>query len=367
MNYFFNIFRGVFSSVRLFFRREIPYGRTYLLFLSILTGIISGLLAVFLKYATKSVHRYTVSYASEHPSQLWLLPLLPLLGIFACVFLVRLFMQNKPYEKSLTAVIKTSADGSSQLPFYHTFAHLITTSLSVGTGISAGLEAPIVLTGSAVGANLGKRLKISSESRTLLISCGGAAGIAAAFNSPVAGILFAGEVLLPSFSTSALVPLLLASASGSIVAHFFYTGETFIQFNAQWQAVNIPFYLLIGLCCGIFSAYTIKINTLVTKYLSSKENVWLKAVLGATLLYPMFFFLPALLGEGYTFINALALGDSDALLKNTVLEGILNYKASLLPMFMLILCLLKPLASAVSLESGGDGGIFGPSLCLGAF
>lgn len=346
--------------------QELWRQRAAILILSAVVGAISGTLAVLLKAATHTIYQYTCGWAAAHPRHFWILPAVPTAGIFACILLVKIFRQNRPYEKSLAGVIQATSNGTSNLPFYHTFAHLITSSLAVGAGASAGLEAPIALTGSAVGSNLAKALQLGRESRTLLLACGGAAGIAAVFSSPVAGILFACEVLLPSFSTPALVPLLMASASGSVISQLLYPGHTFIQVAAPWQAVNIPYYLIIGLSCGLFSAYTIRATTLITRKFEQYHHVWLKGAAGCALLYLLFFLFPALMGEGYAYINALAHDNVLALAANSPLAELGRHPWTLV-LLLVLLFLGKPIASALSLESGGDGGIFGPSLCCGAF
>lgn len=331
-----------------------------------MVGLISGTLAVLLKAGTHTIQHYTCGWAATHPFHFWILPAVPTAGIFACIILVNFFHKNRPYEKSLAGVIQATSNGTSNLPFYHTFAHLVTSSLAVGACASAGLEAPIALTGAAVGSNMAKGLKLGRESRTLLLACGGAAGIAAVFSSPVAGILFACEVLLPSFSTPALIPLLLASASGSIISQLLYPGHTFIQVVAPWQPVNIPYYLIIGLSCGLFSAYTIRVSSVIAKKFEPTQNVWLKGAAGCAMLYVLFFLFPALMGEGYTFINALAHDNVLALTADSPLAALGRHPWAMVVMLTLLF-LGKPLASTISLESGGDGGIFGPSLCCGAF
>ena len=245
------------------------------------------------------------------------------------------------------------------------FSHIITSGLAVGAGASAGLEAPIALTGSAIGSNLAKLFHLGRESRTLLLACGGGAGISAIFNSPVAGALFACEILLPSFSVPALVPLLMASASAAVVSELCNSHSAFIQLNTGWTVENVPSYILIGLGCGVISSFMIKISASLAHLTERYSNVWLKGLYGCLVLYVIFLFFPALKGEGYSFITDLIRGN-----EHTVTEGILH------PVFtdpwivialIGVLVLLKPLASALSVESGGDGGIFGPSLFTGAF
>ena len=166
----------------------------YILLLSIVVGIISGSAAVVLKLFAHSCHELVLRAGELAPWMMWVLPLIPAVGIFGCIIIVRLFFNKGPYEKSLAGVITATTNGTSDLPRSKTYSHIITSGLAVGMGASAGLEAPIALTGSAIGSNVAKALQLGRESRTLLLACGGGAGISAIFNSPVAGALFACEI-----------------------------------------------------------------------------------------------------------------------------------------------------------------------------
>ena len=190
----------------------------YILLLSIVVGVISGTAAVLLKLFAHGCHDLARLLAERLPWMMWILPVVPAIGIFGCIVIVRLFFNKGPYEKSLAGVIMATTNGTSDLPRSKTYSHIITSGLAVGMGASAGLEAPIALTGSAIGSNVAKVLQLGRESRTLLLACGGGAGISAIFNSPVAGALFACEILLPAFSVPALVPLLMASAAAAVIS-----------------------------------------------------------------------------------------------------------------------------------------------------
>lgn len=336
----------------------------YILLLCVGAGVISGLSAVLLKNFTHSWHDLLYGAVSKLPGAVWIYPALPALGIFLCILIVKLFFHKRPYEKSLAGVITSTTNGTSDLPRSKMFSHIITSGLAVGAGASAGLEAPIALTGSAIGSNLAKLFHLGRESRTLLLACGGGAGISAIFNSPVAGALFACEILLPSFSVPALVPLLMASASAAVVSELCNSHSAFIQLNTGWTVENVPCYMLIGLGCGVISAFMIKFSAALAHLTEHYSNVWIKGVYGCIVLYFFFLLFPALKGEGYSFITDLIRGN-----ESTVTEGVLH------PLFtnpwtvialIGVLVLLKPLVSALSVESGGDGGIFGPSLFTGA-
>lgn len=340
----------------------------YILLLSIAVGVISGSAAVLLKLFAHSCHSFAEMLGGRLPWMMWVLPLVPAAGIFGCIVIVRLFFNKGPYEKSLAGVIAATTNGTSDLPRSKTYSHIITSGLAVGMGASAGLEAPIALTGSAIGSNVAKVLQLGRESRTLLLACGGGAGISAIFNSPVAGALFACEILLPSFSVPALVPLLMASAAAAVVSELFYSQDTFIQLSegTAWTVSNIPYYVLIGLAAGLVSSFIIRTSIVTAKRAEKFRNVWVRGALGCLILYVFFLLFPALKGEGYGYVSSLLAGNESAIAAGSPVTSWFSGPNALV-VLLGILIVIKPFVSAVSIESGGDGGIFGPSMFIGAF
>ena len=340
----------------------------YILLLSIVVGVISGTAAVLLKLFAHGCHDLARMLAERLPWMMWILPVVPAIGIFGCIVIVRLFFNKGPYEKSLAGVIMATTNGTSDLPRSKTYSHIITSGLAVGMGASAGLEAPIALTGSAIGSNVAKVLQLGRESRTLLLACGGGAGISAIFNSPVAGALFACEILLPAFSVPALVPLLMASAAAAVISEIFYNQHTFIQLNegTAWTVNNIPYYVIIGLAAGLVSSFVIKTSVLTAKKAEKYKNVWVRGAVGCLILYFFFLLFPALKGEGYGYVSDLLRGKESAIAVGSPISSLFSGPNTLVILLGLLI-IIKPFVSAVSVESGGDGGIFGPSMFIGAF
>ena len=335
----------------------------YILLLSVIVGLLSGFAAVTLKTLTDSCHH--LARQAEGNWVEWLAPALPSVGIILCVIFVKLFVKG-PYDKSLANVIVATTNGTSDIPKQKTYSHVITSGICVGLGGSAGLEAPIALTGSAIGSNVAKVLRTGLETRTLLLACGGGAGISAIFNSPVAGALFACEILLPSFSVPALVPLLLASATAAVLSETLYSNQPFVQLSSGWSSVNIPFYVVLGVLAGLVSAYTIKGSIYLGRKWEILKNPWLKALVGGAILYLMFLLLPALKGEGYTFISAIVDGNDSYIMKYSPFGKFIGTGWLFLGVCVLLV-LLKVFTASATLESGGDGGIFAPSMFIGAF
>ncbi len=352
------------KSVQLF--REYVGEKAWILVLSVVVGVVAGFAAVILRRFTELCRLLAGMAAGEGSAAFWIAPAVPLLGILLCVIIVKIFFRKGPYDKSLAGVISAASNGSGDIPPRQCFAHMITSGIAVGAGGSAGLEAPIALTCSAIGSNFARFLRTGSETRTLLLACCGGAGISAMFNSPVTGALFACEILLPAFSIPALIPLLMASAGGAVVSQLFRDSPPFLELTSGWNTMNLPWYVLLGILAGLVSAYTIRLSIRMNALFDRVRNVWVKALCGGALLYLMFLLFPSLKGEGYGFIVCLVHGDDSMVVSGSPFSGFLGTGW---PFFAacLLLILLKGFASATTIESGGDGGIFAPSMFIGAF
>jgi len=249
------------------------------------------------------------------------------------------------------------------------YAQIITSSLTVGLGGSAGLESPIVITGAAFGSNYAQRFKLSYKDRTLLIGCGVAAGIAAAFNAPIAGVLFAIEVLLVDVSISAFTPIMIAAATGALVSVIALDETVLLSFKQQqeFDYHNIPYYILLGICTGFISVYySINFQRIEHLFARLRFTPYKKAIFGASILAVLIFIFPTLFGEGYESIKILSENDPGQLLENTLFSSFRNNSWVLL-LFIGLTMMLKVFATAITLGSGGNGGNFAPSLFLGSY
>ena len=356
--------KDVLSSLRSLFKESLARQKGFVLLASVFVGLLAGLAAVLLKRFCELFHGLSSALSGDWWA-FWLLPALPGLGILACTALVALFVKGR-YEKGLSGVIAATSRGTSDLPSGKVYSHVVTSGICVGLGGSAGLEAPIALTGSAIGSNLAKSMGISGETRTLLLACGGAAGIAAIFSSPVGGALFACEVLLPEFSIPALVPLLMSSAAASVLSSVLYSKQPFIALSEGWNLNALPFYVVLGIVCGLVAVYVMRASSWIGRKLERFKGLWAKAIVGAVALYLSFLLLPCLAGEGYDQIASIVTGKLNVLFASGPLSGI-DCGGWLCVGVIAVLILAKALVSAMTIESGGDGGIFAPSMFTGAF
>ncbi|HKZ36277.1 MAG TPA: chloride channel protein [Chryseolinea sp.] len=353
------------SKPILYLQEKLPPGQFFVLS-SVMVGLSSGFAAVMLKYFVHSIER-VVTYYSNFFEEFLVFALFPLIGILLTVLYIKYFLKSE-IQKGTAEIVHAIAKKSSSLPPQSMYSHIITSGLTVGFGGSMGLESPMVSTGAAIGSNYGKAYNLSYKDRTILLACGAAAGIAAAFNSPIAGVLFAVEVLLTDISAAALIPLIISAACGALLSKIILQEDALLSFSLQqpFNYYNVPYYILLGLFAGLLSLYYARIFTWVDLKIKAVSNSWIRVVIGGGLLFVLLIFFPPLFGEGYESIKNLSTLQPGELTKVSVLNTLIHNDVQLL-FFLGALMLLKTVAAAITTGSGGNGGSFAPSLFSGAY
>jgi CIC family chloride channel protein len=330
---------------------------------SILVGIISALAAIVLKTFVHLMQRIPEYFLLKPGEHIWY-QLLPVIGILLTVLVVRVFFKGK-LEKGLGSILFSIVRRSGRVDRNKMYSHIITSGITVGFGGSAGLEAPIVITGSAIGSNIASHLGFGDKERVLLLACGAASGIAAVFNCPIAGVIFAIEVLLTDITIPLFIPLLISTATSIIVSKLLYRGQLFYLITNDWYYHAIPFYVILGLICGLVSVYMTRVSLFIEDKMETKKENYFKALLGGLLLCGLIFLFPPLFGEGYTTVTSLLNGSFHDVLNNGAFSAFRDNPWVLL-LIVLMIVVIKPIATALTLGSGGNGGIFAPSLFTGA-
>lgn len=334
---------------------------------SVLVGITSALAVIVLKTFAHWVFSFA-TYINGILKLSFINSVLPIAGLLLTVFVVKRVLAGS-IEKGTSQILYGVAKKASIIPKKQMYAQIITSSLTVGLGGSAGLESPIVVTGAAFGSNYAQKYKLSYKDRTLLIGCGVAAGIAAAFNAPIAGVLFAVEFLLVDVSISAFTPIMIAAATGALVSEIVLDETILLNFRQQqvFDYHKIPFYILLGIFTGFISIYYTR-NFQRTEHFfhKLKLNPYKKAFLGASILAVLIFIFPTLFGEGYESIKILSDSDPGKLLENTLFSDFRNNPWVLLA-FVGCTMMLKVFATGITLGSGGNGGNFAPALFMGSY
>ncbi|WP_347049472.1 chloride channel protein [Flavobacterium olei] len=334
---------------------------------SVLIGISCSLAVIVLKTFAHSVFSFA-TYINEILKLSFINSILPIVGILLTVFVVKKVL-NGTIQKGTSQILYAVAKKASIIPKKQMYAQIVTSSLTVGLGGSAGLESPIVITGAAFGSNFAQNYKLQYKDRTLLIGCGVAAGIAAAFNAPIAGVLFAIEVLLVDVSISAFTPIMISAATGALVSAIVLDETILLSFKKQetFDFHNIPFYVLLGVLTGLAAIYYSRNFQRVEHYFSKQQiDPYKKALIGSSLLALLIFIFPTLFGEGYESIKTLSEADPGKILDNTLFADFRNNQWVLL-LFVGATMMMKVFASGLTLGSGGNGGNFAPSLFLGSY
>jgi CIC family chloride channel protein len=336
-----------------------------------LSSVLVGISAAFAVIVLKTFAHWVFSFATYVSGILklgFLNSILPIIGILLTVFVVKRVLGGT-IQKGTSQILYAVAKKASIIPKKQMYAQIVTSSLTVGLGGSAGLESPIVITGAAFGSNYAQKYKLSYKDRTLLIGCGVAAGIAAAFNAPIAGVLFAIEVLLVDVSIAAFTPIMIAAATGALVSVIALDEEILLSFKQQqsFDYHNIIFYVLLGLFTGFISVYYSRNFQRVEHFFARlKLSPYKKALFGSSILAILIFIFPTLFGEGYESIKTLSDNDPGKLLENTLFSGLRDNSWALL-VFVGLTMMLKVFATGITLGSGGNGGNFAPSLFLGSY
>ncbi len=340
-----------------------------LLLLSFFTGIFGATAAI----VVKNLLHFTVSVlhnAFPDAQQNYFYLAFPLMGILLTIFFVSRFVKDH-ISHGVSIVLKAISKSNGKLRSHNMYSSIVASSITVGFGGSVGLEAPMVLTGSAIGSNLARLFNLNAKNTTLLLACGSTAAIAAVFKAPVASIVFAIEVLMIDFTAASILPLLVSAATGTVLSMLFLGKGVMLDIKSivPFTISNVPLYIVLGVFTAAVSIYFLRISRGIDKLFGKIKHPYLKGIIGSVLLGVLIFLFPVLYGEGYESIKLLVEGQTTLLFKNSpIFHYFVNYKTEFLFIFYIgIIILFKGFASSFTLSSGGIGGVFAPSLFVGAF
>ena len=342
--------------------------KTFLLILAFLVGVLSavaafvlhGLINTIVALLTGSFHEDTYN---------WLYLVYPVVGIWLTSLFVRYVVRDN-ISHGITRILYAISSNRSRLKGHNTWSSVIASAITIGFGGSVGAEAPIVLTGSAIGSNLGQLFRLDNKTLMTLVGCGAAGAIAGIFKAPIAGLVFTLEVLMIDMTMSALLPILVSCVTATCFTYLFSGNAVLFSFHldSDWTVDRVPACILLGITCGLISLYFIRTMTFCENLFARfKNKPYVKLLIGGIILSTLIFLFPSLYGEGYHSINLLLNGKTEADW-NQILDGSLFYGHSeYIILYLALVLFTKVFATSATNGGGGCGGTFAPSLFIGCF
>ena len=338
--------------------------RDVMIILSLFVGICCGLAAVLLKLAIEFIHHSLTSWFDGEAYN-FLFLLYPGIGMLIAMLFVKYVVKDN-IGHGVTKVLQAVSKNESKIRPHNMWSSMLASSVTIGFGGSVGAEAPIVYTGAAIGSNVARYMGLSYKNMTILLGCGAAGAVAGIFKAPLAGVLFTLEILLFNISMTSILPLLLSTVSATVISYIFLGDKPPFECTiSPFSMHNIPFYLLLGLVSAACSVYFTRMTLWLEDKIKSIRKPFARWAVSASCLGLLIFLFPPLFGEGYEHLHELLNGGTIDLDGQTILAFFLR-KAWLVPVFFLLVLLLKVFSMSFTNAGGGVGGTFGPTLFIGA-
>lgn len=334
-----------------------------LLVLSLVVGVACGLASVALKTGIELLQE-GAAYATGVSGHRWLMLVLPGVGMLLSLLFVRYVIKDN-IGHGVTKVLVAVSKNESRIKPHNMYSSLLSSCVTIGLGGSVGAEAPIVYTGAAIGSNVARRMGLSYKNMTILVGCGAAGAVAGIFKAPLAGVLFTLEILLFNISMSSILPLLLSTISATVVSYLLLgDAAPFDCALEPFMMRNIPFYIVLSVFCALGSLYFTRMTLWLEDNIRKMENPYLRWAISAVFLGLLIFLFPPLYGEGYSTLSLLLHAQQPDYAGMTLMQGMLSTAWSV-PVFFLLVMLLKIFSMSFTNAGGGVGGTFGPTLFAG--
>ena len=354
--------RFVLWSVNHLSRRQLT------LTLAFFVGVLAAVAAYILHTAIHLIQHYLSATLASNQIN-WFYLVYPVAGILITMLFVRYVVRDN-ISHGITRILYAISTKQGRLPKHNMWSSVVASAITIGFGGSVGAEAPIVLTGSAIGSNLARRFHLDSKTIYMLVGCGASAAIAGIFKAPIAGLVFTVEVLMIDLTMGSLLPILIACVTATCFTYALSGENSLFSFTleSEWTVIRTPANILLGIACGIVSLYFIRSMTFFENIFSKlADRPYVKWLVGGVALSTLIFIFPSLYGEGYAAINVLLNGKSPADWNVIMEHSLFSGHGELLLIYVALVLVTKSMATASTNGGGGCGGTFAPSLFVGAF
>lgn len=342
--------------------------RQFTLLLSFVVGFLAAVAAYVLHWIISEI-QLLLTAGFDITSFNWMYLVLPVVGIYLTSLFVRYIVRDD-IGHGITRILYAISSKKSRIKGHNCWSSVVASAITIGFGGSVGAEAPIVLTGSAIGSNLGKLFRMDNKTMMLLVGCGASAAIAGVFKAPIAGLVFTLEVLMVDLTMASLLPILIASVTATCFTYIFTGSASLFNFclDGNWMLERVPATILLGVCCGLFSLWFIRASNMFEGIFERLgKNHLARLALGGVVLSLLIFLFPTLFGEGYSSIDILLNGKTEADWQTIMNNSLFYGHSDMLVLYVGLVVFTKVFATTATNGGGGCGGTFAPSLFMGAF
>ena len=358
---------GIISRVDTWRKKHIS-DRELVLVLAFAVGFLASLAAYVLHFIIKQIEELVTS-GFQVTTINWLYLIYPVVGIWLTSLFVKYVVRDN-ISHGITRVLYAISTKQSRLKPHNTWSSIVASAITIGFGGSVGAEAPIVLTGSAIGSNLGKIFHLDNRTLMLLVGCGATAAVSGIFKAPIAGLVFTLEVLMVDLTMASLLPILIASVTATCFSYFFTGGSAMYHFQMDylWGLDRVPPTILLGIACGFLSLYFMRMMSWCENgYGKLSSRPYLKLLVGGLVLSPLIFLFPSLYGEGYSSLGLFIEGKTEADWMQVMSGSMFAENTNFLLLYVGLVMLTKVFATSATNGAGGCGGTFAPALFIGGF
>lgn len=337
----------------------------FIMILSAFVGFLAGIVAYLIKSSVRLIQLMIKSEFFENTDNI-LYIIFPAIGVSLTVLFIK-YIINRKVEHGIPGVLYAISQTHGFMRLHNLFSSIITSAFTVGFGGSVGLEGPTVATGAAYGATLGRFFHLNYKNRILLLGAASAGAMSAIFKAPLAGVVFALEVIMIDLTMYSVVPILIASVTGAITSYFLLGLGAIYPFQMKdvFLMNDLPYYIILGIITGLIATWFTNVYVYIEKLFEKIKKARLKLLIGGFSLGVLIYFFPFFYGEGYDVTNSALHGNYQYLFENSLFKNLSSSETMMYVLFIVII-LFKVVATSITFGSGGIGGIFAPTLFTGA-